>query len=71
MAIQSVTIDDHRCTGSGNCALVVPEVFELDEMANRARVLIGCPSAELESWVLQAARQCPSDAIVVRCGESA
>ena len=63
--MRSVRVDVQKCTGSGNCALVSPEVFELDEMTNKARVLLETPPEELTRWVEQAARQCPTNAIVV------
>jgi ferredoxin len=63
--VLTVRVDHDRCTGSGNCALVLPEVFELDEMANKARVIDGTPPPDLERWVRQAAEQCPTKAITI------
>lgn len=61
----NVEVDRERCTGHGNCALVSPEVFELDEDIGRARVIDAHPPAELVRWVEQAAAQCPTRAIEV------
>ncbi|MGH3342848.1 MAG: ferredoxin [Carbonactinosporaceae bacterium] len=55
-------VDETRCVGSGDCAFVAPDAFEVDEDQGLARVLPGAAHtgrAELES----AARNCPTGAI--------
>jgi ferredoxin len=51
-------IDEHACSGHGDCAVVAPDVFELDDIA----VVIGAGEPE---EVLQAAEACPTAAITV------
>ncbi|MPZ87564.1 MAG: ferredoxin [Nitriliruptorales bacterium] len=58
----SVTLDETRCVGSGDCALVAPSAFQVDEDEGLARVLPGAAHigrAQLE----RAARDCPTGAI--------
>jgi ferredoxin len=60
-----VRVDQDRCTGSGNCALVLPEVFDLDEDVSKATVILSTPPEELVQWARQAESQCPSRAISI------
>jgi ferredoxin len=54
----AVRIDDAACCGHGDCALVAPQVFEVDDVAR----VIG--DAPLETLV-EAAEACPAGAIEV------
>jgi ferredoxin len=51
-------IDDHACLGHGDCALVAPGAFRVDDLA----VVVGsAPDDELR----EAARACPAGAILL------
>ncbi len=53
------TIDANACTAHGDCADIAPEVFALDD---DVATVIGTGPDDL---ILEAARACPSVAIVV------
>lgn len=53
-------VDRSLCVGSGPCFVLAPRAFRLDE-AMKATVLD--PSAESVEALLEAARQCPTQAI--------
>lgn len=53
-------VDRALCVGSGPCFVLAPRAFGLDD-AMKAVVLE--PGAELEDALLEAARQCPTQAI--------
>ncbi len=59
-----ITVDENRCVGSGDCANVAPQAFEVDEDAGLARVLPGAAEAD---WPLlqRAAHSCPTVAIAL------
>ena len=52
------TIDPGACAGHGDCEAIAPEIFAIEDVA----VVIGTGPDEL---MLEAARICPSVAIVV------
>ena len=52
----SAKIDETACSAHGDCALVAPEVFEVDEVA---RVIGHAPREVL----IEAAESCPAAAI--------
>jgi ferredoxin len=51
-------IDELSCAGHGDCAVVAPDVFEIDDVA----VVVGTAADDV---LLEAARACPSVAITV------
>ena len=51
-------IDELACCGHGDCAVVAPDVFEVDDIA----VVVGSGSRE---QLVAAARACPAGAITV------
>ena len=57
-----VKVDRKLCFGLGNCVVIAPTVFELDE-ENKAVVLD--PTSTDERTVLDAAESCPQNAIIV------
>ncbi len=57
-----VKVDRKLCIGLGNCVVIAPTVFELDE-ENKAVVLD--PASADERTVLDAAENCPQNAIIV------
>lgn len=59
-----VTVDENRCVGSGDCANVAPQAFEVDEDAGLARVLPGAAQAD-RPLLERAAHSCPTVAIAL------
>ena len=57
-----VTVDRELCTGIGNCVAWAPTVFQFDD--ERKAVVVDVNSVD-EATVLEAARSCPQDAIIV------
>ena len=51
-------VDEYACCGHGDCAVIAPDLFRVDEIA----VVTGTGPDEL---VLKAARACPAMAIEV------
>lgn len=60
-----VSVDRDLCTGHGQCALVAPELFELDE-DDIACVLIPEPGPELVAKAERAEAICPEAAIALK-----
>lgn len=58
----AVEVDRHLCYGFGDCVDTVPAVFALDEES--VAVVLDPDAAPLDE-VLEAAQNCPVDAIVV------
>jgi ferredoxin len=58
----AIDVDRALCYGFGDCVDTLPDVFVLDE-ENKARV-IDPDAAELDE-ILEAAQNCPVDAIIV------
>lgn len=56
-----VSVDHSVCLGSGMCAALAPELFQLDDYASPVR-----PDIEPDELALDAADQCPAQAIAVR-----
>ncbi|MBL1110300.1 ferredoxin [Streptomyces sp. 5-8] len=59
-----VTAERDRCVGSGQCALLSPEVFDQDD-DGLVVVLREEPAEELRGEVFQAADLCPARSIRV------
>ena len=59
-----VDVDSDACVGSGSCAKVCPEVFELGD-DGYLRVLDAEPGESLRSAVEDAVELCPTGAITV------
>jgi ferredoxin len=57
-----VRIDPERCVGSGDCAFVAPEAFEVDDETGQARLLPGAAEAD-DALLERAAHACPTQAI--------
>jgi ferredoxin len=57
------TIDAGACSAHGDCEVIAPEIFALEDVA----VVVGTGPDEL---MLEAARICPSVAIVVTDGDT-
>lgn len=64
----SVTVDETRCVGSGDCVRIAGEAFELDADDGLARVRPGAARADRER-LRRAARECPTGAIAIDADE--
>jgi ferredoxin len=62
MAIARVWIEE-GCTMCGLCSDNCPEVFELDEDAETAKVVAGADLAEYEDAIKESAEDCPEGVI--------
>ena len=51
-------IDELACAGHGDCAVIAPDVFDIEDIA----IVVGPGPDDL---ILEAARACPSTAIAV------
>ena len=60
MTMWQVNVDRSVCLGSGMCAALAPDLFELDDFANPVH-----PTIEPDEVALDAADQCPALAITV------
>lgn len=61
--IGKVVVDKDKCIGSASCVAIAPDLFELDD-DGKAIVKDGA-SVEDVIQVLDSARSCPVDAIIV------
>jgi ferredoxin len=57
-----VRVDRELCIGVGNCVVIAPTVFKLDDQ-NKAVVLD--PGSVDEDTLMEAAESCPENAIIV------
>jgi ferredoxin len=57
-----VTIDLAKCQGHGRCAILAPEVFDVDDLG-KARVTADPVPEESRAAVEEAAFSCPEGAI--------
>ncbi|MBO0805176.1 MAG: ferredoxin [Nocardiopsaceae bacterium] len=64
-----VTVDQGLCCGSGNCVMLVPDVFDQREEDGIVTLLNPEPAAELHGAVREAADMCPAAAISVDEGK--
>jgi ferredoxin len=62
-----VRIDTARCQGHGRCAIVAPEVFDVDDLGKGRVLLDPCPE-EFRAVAEEAEFSCPETAIAV-CGD--
>jgi len=62
--IGKVTVDKDLCIGSASCVAVLPEVFDLGE-DGKAYVKEGSVASADPEAILDAARSCPVNAIIV------
>ncbi|WP_106400281.1 ferredoxin [Actinocorallia populi] len=60
-----VRVDQGRCQGHTLCAMVAPQVFELDDVDGHASPVDENVPAGREAEVREAARSCPERAISV------
>ena len=60
-----VEVDDQACAAFGNCVLVAPGVFELDETRQVSAVVVPDPTGTMAASAEAAARECPVNAITI------
>lgn len=60
-----VKIIEDECTGCEECVEAVPDVFEMNDDGEIAKVKVDTVPEELEDDVEQQAEDCPAEAIVV------
>ncbi len=58
-----VHVEQARCQGHTLCAMIAPEVFELDDVDGHAHAIDEQVPGELRRQVREAARSCPEQAI--------
>ncbi|NCN59146.1 ferredoxin [Candidatus Roizmanbacteria bacterium CG22_combo_CG10-13_8_21_14_all_38_20] len=59
----SVTVDRSLCIGAASCVAVAPFAFELDDQA--IAIILDSAGQESSDTLLDAARSCPVDAIII------
>ena len=58
-------IDPALCEGCASCLVAAPEVFDFDDDAGKAVVLVEHPAPELQPSVRTAALHCPVRAVLI------
>ncbi|MGV0784621.1 ferredoxin [Mycolicibacterium sp. XJ775] len=58
-------VDTSRCQGHTLCAMIAPEIFELDDTDGHAHVAVDVVPSEYHEQVHEALRSCPEQAIRV------
>ena len=58
-------IDEDLCTGCEECVEAVPDVFEMDDDGELAKLKVDTIPAELEDDVRTAAEDCPAESIII------
>lgn len=61
----NVTVDPERCQGHTLCAMIAPDMFELDEVDGHSTPVSENVPAEQEDKVSEAVRSCPEQAIAI------
>ncbi|MFW0785580.1 ferredoxin [Gordonia sp. CPCC 206044] len=60
-----VFVDGARCQGHTLCAMIAPDMFELDEMDGHSTPVAQDVPTEQEAKVREAVRSCPEQAISI------
>jgi ferredoxin len=60
-----VRVDAQRCQGHTLCAMIAPQMFQLDEIDGHSSVASEDVPADQEEQVREAAHTCPERAITV------
>jgi ferredoxin len=61
--VVKVRVDPERCQGHTLCAMIAPEVFQLDDIDGHSSVTSEEVPVQLEEQVREAAHSCPERAI--------
>jgi ferredoxin len=59
------TVDPNKCDVAGICVKVCPEVFRFHEGSKKAYVIRKDIPKDLEQKCLEAAKKCPTKAIII------
>lgn len=59
------TIDEDQCTGCEECVEAVPDVFEMKDDGELAKVKVAPIPSDLEDDTREAADDCPAEAIII------
>jgi ferredoxin len=59
-----IAVDTAKCQGHGRCAIIAPDVFDVDDLGKSLVLLEECPG-ELRAAAEEAALSCPETAITV------
>ncbi|OBK63201.1 ferredoxin [Mycobacterium colombiense] len=60
-----VRVNADRCQGHTLCAMIAPDVFELDDIDGRATVVFTETPLQVTDHIIDAARSCPEQAIEI------
>jgi len=60
-----VYVDPERCQGHTLCAMLAPQLFQLDDIDGHAKAVDGEIPADLEDKAHEAIRSCPEQAISI------
>ncbi len=60
-----VGINQNLCNGAGICVQIVPDVFRFREGSKKGEVVVEVVSPRLRRDVREAARKCPTHAVLV------
>ena len=61
-----VKVDRELCSGVGNCVVIAPTVFKLD---NENKAVVLGPGSVDEETLMETAESCPENAIIVEDDE--
>lgn len=61
-----IHVDETRCIGAGNCALLAPDLFDQRDHDGVAIVLDPDPPADMTELLDQVIQRCPSGAITAQ-----
>lgn len=60
-----VKIDEDLCTGCEECVEAVPDIFEMDDDGELAKVKVEAVPSGQEDAVREASEECPAEAILL------
>lgn len=60
-----VKLDTDVCDAHGDCVVAAPEIFDLDDDDDVAKVLMPEPGEDMRDAALEAADSCPVQAITI------
>ena len=61
-----VRVDRHLCRGLGNCVVLAPTVFRIDEAS---KAVVTDPNSVDDGRLFEAAESCPENAIILEDDE--
>jgi ferredoxin len=60
-----ITLDQNVCDAHGDCVVAAPDLFDLDDDDEVAKVLVPEPGEDMRTMALEAAEACPVQAITI------